>query len=170
MTNRILNINFEKKQIDETGIFSGYASNFGNVDSHNDIVVAGAFSNIEDISHVKLLWQHDKTKPIGRIIEITEDDEGLFITAKLFLDTAYGLKAYKMLKKGVITGLSIGYKVIDSKCNYAKVRFINKLDLFEVSLVNFPSNEKSRVLEVKDANDLQNLLKSLEQAICTLRN
>lgn len=170
MTNKILNINFEKKQIDDSGIFSGYASNFGNIDSHNDIIMPGAFSNVKDINNINLLWQHDKKKPIGKIIEITEDDSGLFVTAKLFTNSPYGSKAYKMLKKGILNGLSIGYRVMDSVRNAAQVRIIKDIDLYEISLVHFPSNDKSRVLEVKDAKDLKDLVKSLDQAICTLRS
>lgn len=169
VTNRILNIDFEKKQLDEAGIFSGYASNFGNIDSHNDIVMPGAFGEIKDPESIALLWQHDKDKPIGKILEIVEDDAGLFITAQLFLDSINGMVAYNMLKKGAVNGLSIGYRVRQSTKNYTKIRYIKKVQLIEISLVNYPSNSESRVLEVKDAKYLYDLAYSLDRAIQSLK-
>jgi len=111
-------------------------------------------------------------KPIARVSTNAFyyiDDEGLFITAKLFIDTDSGMKAYNMLKKGVVNGLSIGYKAVKSCRNFARIRYIQAVELFEISLVNFPSNGKSRVMEVKDAEFMYSLASSLDAAIKTLR-
>ncbi len=57
-------------------IIEGYASVFDITDSHNDMIVKGAFKSSKS-SCVKLLWQHDVTKPIGVITILEEDGYGL---------------------------------------------------------------------------------------------
>ena len=60
----------------------GYASVFGTLDHHNDIIIKGAFaSSIR--KKIKLLWQHDTLKPIGIIHRLAEDDFGLKIEAEI---------------------------------------------------------------------------------------
>jgi HK97 family phage prohead protease len=58
------------------GIVKGYGSIFGNVDSDNDIIEKGAYARTikNNGSRVKYLYQHDITKPIGRMKELFEDE------------------------------------------------------------------------------------------------
>ena len=64
-------------------IVSGYASVFGVINSHDDIVMRGAFTNISQKKDIKFLWQHDQTKPIGVITSLVEDDYGLYIESSI---------------------------------------------------------------------------------------
>ena len=82
----------------ENNVFEGYASVFGNIDSHNDIIIKGAFSKTINNS-IALLWQHDTNHPIGKIQEIYEDDIGLFIKASIIKELQMGQEAYIMIKK-----------------------------------------------------------------------
>ena len=59
-----------------------YASTFGHEDSYSDIVVKGAFINSisgDNGRRVKLCYQHDIKDVRGKIIDIAEDDKGLFV-------------------------------------------------------------------------------------------
>jgi HK97 family phage prohead protease len=141
---------------DEAGVFTGYASIFGNVDQHGDVVVPGAFrkSLSERGNVVPLLWQHDTTEPVG-VIELVEDSKGLrVVRGEINLETAQGREAYALLKQGAIKGLSIGYQVVQDGWQ-GKVRQLKELKLMEVSLVTFPANELAGVTAIKDGSEHQ---------------
>ena len=141
---------------DEAGVFTGYASIFGNVDQHGDVVVPGAFrkSLTERGNVVPLLWQHDTTEPVG-VIELVEDSKGLrVVRGEINLETAQGREAYALLKQGAIKGLSIGYQVVQDGWQ-GKVRQLKELKLMEVSLVTFPANELAGVTAIKDGAEHQ---------------
>ena len=57
------------------GLFKGYAGNIvtGNVDLGGDIILKGAFNEwlqTADASRVRVLWQHDWDKPIGKTLSM----------------------------------------------------------------------------------------------------
>lgn len=142
--------------MDESGMFSGYASVFGELDNHNDVILPGAFEHTLLERHfgrnVKLLWQHEQKEPIGFFVKILEDEHGLYVEGKILLEVQKGREAYELLKSGAVGGLSIGYNVVDYSIDTETgIRLIKQVDLFEISLVTFPANEAAGVLEVKDA-------------------
>ena len=151
---------FELKFLAETGVFEGYASVFHVTDSVNDCILPGAFkSSLEKFrksgSFPPLLWQHDTEKPIGTWREMYEDNHGLFVKGELFVgELSRAREAHKLLKENVVTGLSIGYRVKESRRDEkSSVRILTVVDLLEVSLVTFPANEHARVLNVKKIFD-----------------
>ncbi|MDX1917153.1 MAG: phage major capsid protein [Rickettsiaceae bacterium] len=129
----------------------GYASIFNFIDSHGDIISKDAFTDTmkKPLNEIKFLWQHDIKNPIGLIEKIYVDDYGLLIEAQVTLGTRAGQEASDLLQKGIIDGLSIGFNVIDSGYNEKGQRIINKLDLWEISLVTFPANSQARILHNK---------------------
>lgn len=140
---------FEFKADDETRTIEGFGSTFGNVDSYGDIVMPGAFVNSIKSRKPAMLWQHRSDMPIGVWDEMEETKKGLRMKGRIF-DTQLGEDAYKLAKGGALTGLSIGFSTkkysIDSKKN---VRLLEEVDLYEVSLVTFPANEKATITQVK---------------------
>lgn len=149
---------FDTKAISDDGLFSGYGSVFGVVDSYNEVVAPGAF--LESIAETKakgrtfpVLWQHRTGEPIGdwKIDSLKEDDRGLFGDGELWMDdAAYAKTAYRGMKSGAITGLSIGYWVRESTFDEkTRIRTLTKLDLVEISIVTTPANDEARVDAVK---------------------
>ncbi len=175
MINKQFNNNdypFEIKSILENGGFSGYASVFDVVDSQKDIILKGAFSRAikAGFSSIKLLWQHQMAQPIGYFTQMREDGRGLFVEGQLLLDVQKGREAYALLKSGAISGLSIGYNVVSSRFDEANlIRYIKEVDLFEISLVTFPANDKAVVVAVKSSEE-DVLLNSLDKAIYALKS
>jgi len=157
------NFAFETKQLLEDGTFEGYASIFGNKDSYNDIVHKGTFVDSLLKRKPKLLWQHNRENVIGIYTEVKEDEKGLYVKGKLTLGVEKAKEAYALLKDGALDGLSIGYSLerggyeIDAE---NEIRNIRKAELYEISLVTFPANEKSLVNNVKEQG------KSIEQFDC----
>ena len=141
---------------DDSGIFSGYASIFGNEDQGNDVVQKGAFTkSLEErpAPKVKMLFQHKTDEPIGVFENIYEDQKGLFVKGKLALGTQKGRDTYELLKIGALDGMSIGFKADPTKQGYNEnkrgVRTLKEVDLMEISLVTFPMNEEAMVQSVK---------------------
>ncbi len=161
-----LDIPFKIKAVNEDGLFSGYGSVFGVVDSYQEVVAAGAFKESLDSRMPSLLWQHRSGEPIGVYTTVKEDNIGLHVEGKLALKTARGAEAYELLKMGAISGLSIGFVTReDSYDRVTGVRTLKKVDLWEVSLVTFPANDAARVASIKSIESI----KSFSEAEAYLR-
>ena len=149
------------KAAGDDGTVEGYGSVFGVRDNYDDVIAKGAF--IQSLKDHKaagtmpaMLWQHDADKPIGVWTEMVEDEKGLRIKGQLALETVKGKEAHALLKMGALNGLSIGF--MSKEWAYdrdTEVRTLTAIDLWEVSLVTFPANEKARVTNVKSADELQ---------------
>jgi HK97 family phage prohead protease len=165
---------FELKATGEDGTVEGYGSVFGVRDNYDDVIAPGAYVNSLKAHNAAntmpaMLWQHDATAPIGVWTEMVEDSKGLKIKGKLALDTVKGAEAYALLKMGALNGLSIGF--ISKQWTYDRetdVRTLTEVDLWEVSLVTFPANEKARITGVKAADFAG--IKTIRQAEQALRD
>jgi len=120
--------------IDEkAGIVKGYGSIFGNRDSDDDVIERGAYTKTikENGSRVRYLWQHDITKPIGKMTELYEDEKGLAFVAEV-PKTTLGRDALELMKYGVINENSVGILPIvkdwheEEKTRYIKLFFKTK--------------------------------------------
>ncbi len=143
------NARFEiKEQPGESGEFSGYASVFNEVDLGLDTVAPGAFAKSIASRVPKMLWQHDTDKVIGVWQEVREDAKGLFVRGKLLSDIQKGREAIALLKAGALDSMSIGYRTVQAEPD-GRLRKLTEVELFEVSLVTFPMDEKAKVTDVK---------------------
>ena len=148
------------KAAGDDGTVEGYGSVFGVRDNYDDVIAKGAF--IQSLKDHKaagtmpaMLWQHDADKPIGVWTEMVEDEKGLRIKGQLAMETVKGKEAHALLKMGALNGLSIGF--MSKEWSYdreTEVRTLTAIDLWEVSLVTFPANEKARVTNVKSADEM----------------
>jgi len=160
MQTKRLDVGFELKAIGADGTVEGYGSVFGVRDNYDDVIAKGAF--IQSLKDHKaagtmpaMLWQHDADKPIGVWTEMVEDEKGLRIKGQLAMETVKGKEAHALLKMGALNGLSIGF--MSKEWAYdrdTEVRTLTAIDLWEVSLVTFPANEKARVTNVKSADEM----------------
>lgn len=148
----------ELKFVAQSGVFEGYASVFDLTDSVGDRIAKGAFEKSLAAYKVQgrlppLLWQHDTKQPIGAWQEMHEDAHGLFVRGTLFVDDIMRAKeAYKLLREGVVSGLSIGYRALQShRDQKSGVRVLTEIELLEVSMVTFPANDAARIVRVKEA-------------------
>lgn len=143
----------------DDGTVEGYGSVFDVVDNYADVIAQGAFK--ETLAAHKaagtmpaMLWQHDPSQPIGIWTEMVEDSKGLRIKGMLALETVKGKEVHALLKLGALNGLSIGF--MSKQWGYDRdtdVRTLTEVDLWEVSLVTFPANQKARVTNVKASPD-----------------
>lgn len=139
----------ERKNAGVEFTFAGYASVFYVRDNHNDIVMPGAFGTVGDPSKVKLLWQHEAEEPVGVIHVLKEDGYGLYMEASICTETRRGADAASLLSAGALSGLSIGYRTIESDIDDATgARLLKKAELWEVSIVTFPANEAAGITAI----------------------
>ncbi|MFD1795814.1 HK97 family phage prohead protease [Paracoccus aurantiacus] len=132
-----------KPVMTEGSVIEGYASRFGVPDQGGDIVAKGAFgASLARLAargdKVRMLWQHDPTKPIGVWDEIREDATGLWVKGRLLHDVALAREAATLIEAGAIDGLSIGYRTIRAEKDQKARRLLCEVELWEVSLVTFP--------------------------------
>lgn len=151
-----LDVPLEVKAV-EDGFIEGYGSVFNNTDAYGDVVVKGAFvrslgEHAEKKTAPAMLWQHNPDWPVGKWVEVREDDRGLYMKGQ-FADTAQAKDVRTLARMGAITGMSIGF--VPKKADYDKesdLRMIRDVDLWEVSLVTFPANDQARVVEARAAD------------------
>lgn len=138
------------------GTFTGYGSVFDVVDSYNEIVAPGAFAkSIADIKAggraLPVLWNHNSSEPIGKYVELAEDDHGLKVKGELLIGAVARAKEIaELVAAGVVSGLSIGYQVVEwSKNEETGVYTLEELKLREVSICTFPANGEARIESIK---------------------
>jgi len=167
----------KKAEKDNKRIISGYA-NLAVVDSQNqliptEVLKAGIETLMTDLSYANLMLFH-KNIQIGKILpEYGElkthvDDRGLYIIAEIRQDTEIANEIWQQILDGNINGFSIGCEVIDShdKCDLKGencIEVLDEINIFEVSLTNFPANEMSGFVVISKSKydegiDLDNYL------------
>jgi HK97 family phage prohead protease len=162
---------FEKS---ETGDykFSGWLARYGNKDRDGDIIEKGAFKQAIDNKKVYNLHYNHKTNTSGWVedgdlkkelemiigtFQAFEKDEGVWIEAELFDDEEASQKVYKLLKKGSLSEMSIGFGVMDSK-DYSFDKELNgyrfkKAIITEGSIVGVPANPLATIEQVKSIKE-----------------
>lgn len=133
-------------------IFAGTATN-PSVDRYGDIVEP---KGAEFKLPIPFLWQHDSRQPVGHVTKATVTNAGIDVEVQLVKTSEPGnLKdrldeAWQSIKLGLVRGLSIGFKSIES----AKIdgtfgiRFI-KWAWVELSGVTLPANADCTIQMIK---------------------
>lgn len=162
--------------------FKGYASTFGNVDRGADVVKQGAFADFlrafkAEGDPMPALWQHDYSNPVGVYVDMLEDEKGLWVHGILpKSDSFVTERVIPQMQVGSVRKMSIGYFINDMSWQ-GEIRVLEKLGLYEVSLVTVPMNNEADVLEMKKdgkgfgiddliAMDVRALEKQLKDGIC----
>lgn len=138
------------QMVSDGTMIEGHASLFGLTDQGGDIVVKGAYAaSLKRLAargdKVRMLWQHDPTRPIGVWDEIREDDRGLWVKGRLLPEIAQAREAAALIAAGAIDGLSIGYRTISAERDAKGRRLLSEVELWEVSLVTFPMLAEAKV-------------------------
>lgn len=147
----------------ENGTISGYAATFiREPDSWGDVIAPGAFAEcLEKIKEegkvLPLLWNHDSYSIgsyIGTVTDLEEDDHGLKFSAT-FDDTPEAQRARELAITGRVVKFSFAYDVLDAAAikleDGREVNELRKLNIHEVSLVMYPANPDTGIIDVKSA-------------------
>lgn len=144
------------------GTVEGYAATFDRIpDSYGDIIAKGAFADSLKAwegtgKPIPLLYGHNTDEPmlnIGRVVEAREDDRGLFVRAEFDADNEKAQYVRKLVKEGRLWQFSFAYEVLDGAVieldDGTQAYELRKMNLFEVSLVQIPANQRAVVTDIK---------------------
>jgi HK97 family phage prohead protease len=124
------------------GTVEGYASLFGEIDQARDMVMPGAFAaslRQRGIRRVPMLFQHDPSEPIGVWLDLHEDFRGLYARGRLIPEVVRARELLALLQAGAADGLSIGFRTVRGRLDpKTRVRKVDQIDLWEISIVTFP--------------------------------
>jgi len=95
--------------------------------------------------NVKLLLEHDRTRPIGKVVSMTSNEQGIDATFKI-AETTAGTDALVEAATGLRDGFSIGLNV-DAWDNKDGVMVVKAGNLAEVSLVSEPAIDQGATRE-----------------------
>lgn len=116
-------------------------------------ITRGAFQNaLDENKSIDFLCEHDKNKILATTqngsLQLFEDEQGLKMRARI-IPTSYGKDTYELLKSGVMSNMSFGFKVVNDKwtkrSNGVFERVVDKLKLYEVSAVRNPAYPKTAI-------------------------
>lgn len=135
---------------DGDGIITGIAST-PSTDRVGDIVEPkGAQFKLP----LPLLWQHNSAQPIGHITHAKVTADGIEIVGRVARGVTDEIdRAWKLIKSGLVRGLSIGFRGMDVEQipNSYGVRF-KKWEWLELSAVTIPANADASIQTVKAAD------------------
>jgi HK97 family phage prohead protease len=96
---------------------------------------------------------HDQADPVGVSASSRKTIKGLLTKGRLLIETQRGKDVHAMVKAGAVDGLSMGYRTVKSRFDTkAKARMLDRVDLWEISLVTIPMLQSARVTAVKNFN------------------
>jgi HK97 family phage prohead protease len=145
-----------RTRIAPDGTVEGYASLFGEIDQARDMVMPGAFTaslKLRGVRRVPMLFQHDPAEPVGIWLELREDYRGLYVRGRLIPEVTRARELTALIEAGAADGLSIGFRTVKGRLDpKTRIRKLDQIDLWEISIVTFPLLAGARVRAVKGAS------------------
>jgi HK97 family phage major capsid protein/HK97 family phage prohead protease len=137
--------------IDDAGTVTGIAWPFGSPDTYGDLIEPTAF---RFAAKVPMMLEHDQGKIVGQWETMTVTDSGLEVKGSLFVDSAAPARTTRQqLRRGAMSGLSIGYRLHEYKARPEGGRVLTDLTITEISICRSPVHPSARVTEVKSINE-----------------
>jgi len=146
------------------GTVEGYAATFDRIpDAYGDVIKQGAFTDTlkaweETGKPIPLLYGHSTDDPaynIGKVVEAHEDGKGLYVVAEFDEENEKAQYVRKLVQEGRLWQFSFAYEVLDGGSveleDGTEAYELRKMNLFEVSLVQIPANQRAVVTDVKSA-------------------
>jgi HK97 family phage prohead protease len=143
----------------------GYAAVFESMyplGSFDEVIMPGAFSRaLEEGQDVRALIDHDPGRIIGRTknktLELREDGRGLLTRINL-PDTQDARDLATLIEIGTLDAMSFGFTVTEDRWEKKEgrnTRYIEDVDLFDISIVAFPASPDSSVALRSMPDDLE---------------
>jgi len=137
----------------EQGILEGYFARWGQVDSHNTRFQKGCFAKSIKERMNKIVIRNSHGNPIGKPLEIREDDKGAFFSGQVSLEVQEAREAFTLVRDEVVTGLSFGFQNVNDKIEKDGIRTFTEVKLLEISPTWLPSGDDSRITNVRSEED-----------------
>lgn len=142
---------------DDSIYIEGYASTVDR-DRQGDVIPVSAWKEglYNYLKNPIILAYHNHQMPVGKMVEHKVTDSGLWIRAQVPSEVG---DVYKLIKKGLLSAFSVGFRVRDADYDSASESFlIKQLELHEISVVSIPANQNTIFSLAKafdDANEFE---------------
>ena len=142
---------------DDSIYIEGYASTVDR-DRQGDVIPVSAWKEglYNYLKNPIILAYHNHQMPVGKMVEHKVTDNGLWIRAQVPSEVG---DVYKLIKKGLLSAFSVGFRVRDADYDSASESFlIKQLELHEISVVSIPANQNTIFSLAKafdDANEFE---------------
>jgi len=143
----------------------GYAMT-SDLDSDDTIITTEAIELAKDdlLKYSTVLFNHDTERPIGKVVSAKVDKKGLLVEVVISKEEE---EIWNKIKEGIINKFSIkgrasDFDEVDGR-NGEKIVKIDKIELYEVSLVSVPANAEAKTISWYVAKSLKNMSKTKEK-------
>lgn len=147
---------------------AGYA-NTVDKDRAGDVISANAWAKGVD-SYRKnpvLLYQHDHSKPIGRVKKISVDKKGIYVEAEVSEAAEKLHGVHTLIKDGALKSFSVGFMVKNGRYDKATdTTVITDVELHEISVVSVPCNQES-LFSMRKSFDSQAQFEEFKKSLIT---
>lgn len=150
MSKNIMTRSFQRDlSVSDVGEVSGYACRWDEVDSYGTMFRKGCFAKTiaERFRKIVFLFSHDVSRPLGPLLELYEDDIGLFFRA-LFSAAQSAQDVRQLVVDGAVSGVSFAFTPV-RQTSAGGATVYNEVKLYEISLVAMPANDNARVIEAR---------------------
>lgn len=130
----------------------------GSVDTSGDIVNPDGFDFTNFDKNPQVLWSHDREQlPVGKCVSHRQIENGHvatveFVPAEI---SPFAEQVFQLVKNGFLNAVSIGFIPTDLDPNSFGGYDINKLSLFEFSIVTVPCNPECLVINTEKKINIQ---------------
>lgn len=135
----------------EKGEIRGYFALWNTLDAHNTMFQRGCFSKSIKERKDKIVIRNDHGNPIGKPLEIIEDERGAFFVGQISMDNDEGRNTFVLIRDQVVSGLSFAFRKIQDKFNDSGIRVFTEVALLEISPTWLPSGDDSRITGFRTA-------------------
>jgi len=131
-------VDMEKKTI------SGYVSNYG-WDRDSERFIKGAWDTSQYMKNPVVLWAHNHSlPPIGRNVDLIEDDNGLLAVTEFDSKGDLAMQVLSLFDRGFLNAFSVGFirkgYQLEDMGDGKKGVAITDAELYEYSAVSVPAN------------------------------
>ena len=136
--------NLRVKALEDGSVYiEGYA-NRAIVDRGKDLINKKAWKLDNYKKNPIILFNHDHSKPIGKMFNVEADEQGLAIKGRISNSKDPEISRIRdLVKEGILNSLSVGM-IVDDEENKDGVNYIKSCELHEVSIVAVPMNQESQ--------------------------
>lgn len=144
------------------GTFEAIAWPYDEADRLGDVIQRGAFAKslarlAAAGTAMPLLWDHDRSTPIGALPVLEDTNIGLKVCGELELSIEKAQQAYSLAKRKALS-LSVCFAYQPEHVTQRDgIRYFSEVDLLEISLVTVPAHSGAVITEIKSFDDCQNV-------------
>jgi len=155
-------------------IIEGIAS-VEEIDRDDEVIMMSAIKNsvVDFMKNPVIRYGH--TTPVGKALDARVEDNKFYIKAYITDQTIVGKEVCALIDEGIIKSYSVAGKILDKNTKFDKelnkdITYINKMELYEVSVCDLPANRNSFFNTVAKSLNTDKEDKPLKDTLGSMRN